>query len=694
MWIARPHDESLRRLLDTGATRIVVHGLAGSGASESVRRALEGRDAKRVELVSLRAHREPSRRSILWVDQVHDASAARRVERMARAYEGVLVVASRRPISIAGAHRVATTSLTDEETRTWLAHCCQQLRIPVDSTDLEALASLVDGWPLALQSVARAVRLLGVQGALQSFSSRLDAPLRGPCVDALRATWKSQSSLARATWASLSFAHAPLDATQAAAWLGDEKTRALEALLVEGILHPREGLLHLPRPLATFARLHAPRAMRDDALRAHTQLVLRDGEEARARFREEPVVAGERLRRLQPDLLALACQEDAQTSVRATLALEPLLVGHLDRDEVVSLFERARRNAKKLTVELRAKTALALARTWISRGDHESAASLLAHTAELQERPESKAYVAIYLGHIAAWRKELERAEALLDEVDVLVSEDVKEDARLQRIFIAMQRGDLDETDRLSRIAAEHAARRPSPRMFAAVRRFVAESMLLRGDARGAIPLLTESRDAFARYGDHAGALFFTSRLVYALREAGRSEEAEIEAQHASARAAHSGEPTLELTVLSALEGRTASWTRIAELAWRTQMPLLREQAERWLADHTPHAPPRTLHLDARTMTASLDDKTLSLARRKTLWRALQALAAAHQRASSLSQEALFVAAWPGEKAEPTSQKKRVQTAMWTLRKLLLGASLETKPEGYALTANVRAVLT
>lgn len=63
---------------------------------------------------------------------------------------------------------------------------------------------------------------------------------------------------------------------------------------------------------------------------------------------------------------------------------------------------------------------------------------------------------------------------------------------------------------------------------------------------------------------------------------------------------------------------------------------------------------------------------------------------AAHASASAVSVSALFRAGWPGERADAASQKKRVQTALWTLRKQGLDAVLRTVPEGYAIAPDVR----
>jgi hypothetical protein len=97
-----------------------------------------------------------------------------------------------------------------------------------------------------------------------------------------------------------------------------------------------------------------------------------------------------------------------------------------------------------------------------------------------------------------------------------------------------------------------------------------------------------------------------------------------------------------------------------------------------------------TLRLTTATRSAATDGAPLSLVRRPTLRRLLLALAEAHARNVALPQDALFAAGWPDERAEPDSRKKRVQTAVWTLRRQLLGEHLQTRPAGYALAVDLR----
>jgi predicted ATPase len=82
-----------------------------------------------------------------------------------------------------------------------------------------------------------------------------------------------------------------------------------------------------------------------------------------------------------------------------------------------------------------------------------------------------------------------------------------------------------------------------------------------------------------------------------------------------------------------------------------------------------------------------VDGERVSLARRGSLRRILQALVAAHATDpnATIDVGALFEAGWPGQRIHADSAAHRVHVAMATLRKLGLGSVLVTRSEGYAL---------
>lgn len=707
-WIPRPADDQLQTLLASDAQVICVHGLGGVGCSAMVARALSGHVHQRIDLhgaskpSEVRKRLRGARRGFVWLDQVHHPKAARAAI-MALVAEGAcrVVLAARSPLGVAQEVCVPVSFFDAADTERLLQGELRRLGVP-PSPDTAAIATLIDGWPLAVRATALAIRALGHKTVTRS--DVLESALDAPCRAALEAMWRGTTTQGKDLLATLSVVDATIEANDAVRHAG-ASLGALNNLMDQGVVIAHGTSVRLAIPVAAFVRgrITKPQLLR--ARQRYTELVLRDAERAKERFRADPLASSQTLETHSKALLGMTYGSDATTAVRAALALEPLLTGRLERNFVLGLWERARAAANRLDASSRAHVAMAHARTLIARGDHESAEAILLGTSELGKDPQTATYRAIYLGHIAAWRGALPEARALLDEADARMAapkarmpaerrRDLREDARLQRIFVAMQANDLDETERLCRQAAEEAAQRPSPRMVALARRFSAEVLIRRGAAARAVPLLERTRDELASYGDRAGALFLWSRLVEALRTSGQVPRAVEEARAASVVAARAGEGTLELAVLQGLDESDVSLARVAELSWHAQIRVVREQAETWLAGRAPQGPKSLLRLDPETRSAVFDGRAMSLARRPTLWRMLEALVAAHARASALSSQALFAVGWPSEHAEPASKKKRVQTAIWALRRAVLGDALGTHPHGYALSPDIRVETT
>ncbi len=706
-WIARPADERLAALLAGDARLISVHGLGGVGSSALVQRALAGVPHQHVDLeacrttAEVRARLRRVRRGVVWLDQVHRPRLARAAVAALLAETGARVlIAGRTPLGGNDEECVPVALLDHAGAQQLLATELRRLGVPA-SADTATLAAGVGGWPLALRAVAGAVRTLGYRTLAQR--GVLEAALGEPCRAVLEDLWRKLSPRAKELLAAVAMTSATLDCADAIA-ASDGALEALGNLVERGVVVASDTRVGLAPVIAAFvrARLSGPRRAR--ANEQHARVVLQDGERARDTFRRDPVSAGRTLELLSKALLELCDAPDAHTAVRAALAVEPILAGRLERDVVLGMWSKVTRAAATLDAATQARVAIAHARTLITRGEHESAEELLVAMPAVPRDPLSAAYGAIYLGHIAAWRGTLPRARALLDDADRHLAcpaaradaerlLDAREDARLQRIFVAFLSDDLLETERLCRICAEAARMRPSPRMAALARRFAAEVMLRRGDADRAVPLLERTRDDLASFGDRAGALFVWGRLIEALRAAGEAARATDEARAASALAARAGEGTLELAVLGALGEDDIAPARVAELSWHAQIPSLRDEAEARLGKRA-REPEGLLRLDASTMTATLGELRAPLARRQTLWRILEALALAHARTRALSGDALFAVGWPDDHAEPSSRKKRVQTAIWALRRLLLREVLGTYPHGYALSQRIRVELT
>lgn len=713
MWIPRPADAQLDALLAANDRLITVHGLGGSGGSTLVARAL-GRAGQpghvRVDLAECREPHEASRRieaarqshrgaRLFLLDDVHSPSAARAGVQalLAASAANRVVISARGPLGLDGEVRVPLGGLDALGAQALFAEELRRLGV-VASAETIPLASVADGWPIAVAAAARAVRVLGPAVVAQQglFAGGPDPR----CAAAIEGAWRALSSGERMVLGVLSLARCSLDATDAAALAGGAADR-LCLLLDAGLLVGEAGRVRVPSPVAALVRREAGSAGIESARRRLVALVLREGERARARWRRDPVRAHDVLTLLRDELMTLGQQGAPRTAVRAVLALEPLLTGEIERRTALALWSRATEAAATLDEPARVAVALGHARTLITRGQHEDAERLLHAELPWSHSPLGAAYRSIFRGHIEAWRGALDAAGALLDEAAALLAgphpaldhealADAREDALLQRLFVAFQRRDLDEAERLGRQCAAEASIRPSPRLGAMVRRFMAEILLLRGAPAKAVPLLAQSRDELIVFGDRVGALFVRSRLIEALRAAGEVERARVEAEGASQLAARADEGAMELAVLGASDGDGASTARVAELAWQAQIPALRQHAEDWLAARGSPGPPVVLELDGGSRSAAVGTHKVSLAHRATLWRILEVLAQAHQRGAVTAGEALFVAGWPGERAELLSRRKRVQTAVWTLRRLLLGDLLRTLPEGYALAPELR----
>lgn len=694
--VPSPSEDRLRQLLASEARLVTVYGLGGVGTSSLVALALGSTRVTRIDVGSAtpRAVRarlaEAPAEATIWLDQVH---APRGLGALVERCAARVILAARRPLGATDEHRVPVPLLVDAAARAlvWAALARAGAADP-GSDELDRLAALVDGWPLAARAVAPWARVLGVSGVVHRGLFELEGDDARACERVLAQAWRGLPARARALLASLGQSAQGL----ALGWLDRHDDDALATLVEAGLVVSRDGGVRVPAPVRAFVARHAAARQLAAARRAHGERTLLRAEQARASHRRDPLAAVAELGLVEPDLRALAEGPSARTAVRATLALEPLFLGRLRREHALDLLARATDRARTLDDDaLLADVTLVRVRALVMRGEHESAERLLRDTRVLERAPLDRAYRALYLGHIAAWRGETETARLQLDEAEAIAehaegtqAEDLREDLLIQRMFLSHVRADLDAVERLARVASERARSRPSPRLGAIARRFVAESALRRGRAPEAARLFEQSRDELASFGDHAAAIGTATRLVEALRTAGETARADAEAAAGRAAAARAGESTLELLGLA--EGGITSWARVADLAWRVQIPIVREQAERWLAAHAPEVPPSTLRLDPEARTAELDGQVLALGRRATPWRVLEALVRAHASASAVSVSDLFRAAWPGERADAASQKKRVQTALWTLRKLGLDAVLRTVPEGYAIAPDVR----
>ncbi|MBL8719914.1 MAG: hypothetical protein JNL79_28275 [Myxococcales bacterium] len=703
-WIARAADETLAELLAGDVRLVTVHGLGGSGASSLARRALHEKPHLVADLrgctspTEIRARLPSARRGLIFVDDAHAPHHARAaVARLSRERGVRVVVAGRGPLGLEGEALVPVTALDPEESRALLS--AELRRIGAPALGASALVDALDGWPLALRGAAASVRVLGTEAVVRR--GVLESAIDEACREVLESLFHAMSEPERSCARVLARATAGLSVTELlAARVASQ--RVMAGLLDRGALVREGDVVRLRLPVGWFVRSKTPEPERRRADRRCADLLLREGERARDAIRGDPVGAGKALDRIAKDLLLLVSDDAPETAVRAALALEPILTGRLDREVVFGVWRRATRAAAEAPRATRAKVTLAWVRTMIARGDHEAAEELL-RAEDPGADPLWAAYRAIFLAHIEAWRGALGSARALLDEADHALAGEAlpeptrthaREDAMLQRVFVAFQAGELDETERLCRRLAADAAHTPSLRMVSLARRFSAEVLLRRDRPAEAAQLLERTRDDLFAYGDAAGALFLWSRRVEALKAAGEAARAKEEARAARTMAARAGEGAFELAVLHALDESDIPATRVSELSWRSQIRSLRQEAEAWLAGRAGREPVTMLQLDPATGVASSGDRRVSFARSRTLFALLDALATAHARGRALSADELFALGWPEEHAEKASKKQRVQTAVWTLRKKLLGDALVTEPHGYSLAPSLRVVRT
>lgn len=693
IWITRPAEARVAALLAGGARVTTVQGLGGTGTSGVVAHALAHRRHRRIDASSgltpsVRAQlTAPSAPGVVtFLDQVRDPEPFRSL--VVRA--APVIVAARRPFDLDVEHRVPLGMLDEASTRELLS--AELLRLgAANAGPTAALLGAVDGWPLAALAVTRHVRTFGLED--EDFDVVVS---RDPaCAAAARGVWSSLGKSARALAVVLAVTGAPIPLREAARSVSASACAELDA---SGILVPVQHGIRLVRGFASFVRRTAPEAAIQRARTRRTAAVLRTAEAASAKFRRDPRRSGAVLRELEGELWALALDSDQhpRTIVRAALALEPIAVGKLERERVLALGAAAMRAAERVGRRARNAVRLAHVRALIARGDHESADALLTEP-ELARDPTFAVRTAIHRAHVAAWRDDLERADDLLTEAARRLGQssaakgaavDAHEDLLVQRTFVAFRRGDLDATERLARACVAGGRRRPSPRVVTMARRFVAEARLARGDARAALALFERTRSELEELGDDAGALFLGTRIAAALERIGDAAGATVEAHAVARAAAQAGEPAFEVPTLDARSDALARG-RVEELAWRAQIPSLRAEAERWLARNDVRDAGPMLRVDLRARRAAYGTKTIDLARRTTLWSILRALIEAHGRLEVLDAEALFRVGWPGDRASRASRRKRVQTAIWALRRALLADALASRPDGYALESRI-----
>lgn len=708
MRLARPEDDSLLALLRSDVAVVSVVSAIGGGATSLVAHALAtlGFGSLRA-LDAERLPTEPHGR-LVWIDRgtapgSHAARLARTIERWRRRAPHVRVVLSAR--STTGRDDEAVVTLggwSAADIRTLLAHEVARLgHRSGESSDqlIDDLVEAIDGCPRLVRSVALRVRALGLRAVRGERSVLLGDEVFARELGAIH---HALPAGARRLLAELAPFERPVPLE---VWIdGEHRRAALAGTLIEAGLVVREEheavdtvrLRHFARGLVLEPQRRTTSRTTSRTHSRTERALLAACERHAQRHREDPWTARTFYQRHGVELSALALRSRGHGAVRIIVALEPWLSTSLDRPRVHALWNHAAAEARRTPRTLRAAVALGRARTAIARGEHEAARALLDRAAALDDDTATRAQTATYRGHLAAWRGEHDAARVCLDEAAHLLERapvdstsedgdrrlaDAADDLRLQELFLAFRTSRLDDLEALARSAAARATSRPAPRLGAIARRYVAERALVDGRADVAATLFRATRDELASIGDQAGALYVTSRLVEALTAGGAHAEADEEAERARRVAAEAREDSLELAFLHAAGARAS---RVSDLAWRAQIPEVAERASAWLAGQTAGDAP-TLALDALRHVATLAEQRVDFTTRLTLWRLLMALADAHATDAELTTELAFAAAWPATAIDRRSQQKRLQTAVWTLRRELLGAHLVTTSRGYRL---------
>lgn len=91
-----------------------------------------------------------------------------------------------------------------------------------------------------------------------------------------------------------------------------------------------------------------------------------------------------------------------------------------------------------------------------------------------------------------------------------------------------------------------------------------------------------------------------------------------------------------------------------------------------------------SLRVDDERHRVEIEGETVDLSRHPRLWRVFTALWSAER---PLDVDAVFAAGWPDERIGRRSVKNRVHVALSTLRKMGLSAVIESREEGYRITA-------
>jgi predicted ATPase len=617
---------------------------------------------------------------------------------------------SRRRLDLVGETCVEVDGLLPDEARTLFLDRARRVAArsnvaDAESPDLATLVARLDFMPLALELAASRASALSVGQLLASLARRFEI-LRTKDRDAvprhasLRATldlsWESLDADAQRALAACSVFNGSftLDAATAVA---EASLDALESLHDRSLLRVVTGAVEGERRFAMYESIRdyaAERALDREAVEARHARYYAAYAKTRA-----PALSGPHA-------------NEALTELRAEL------------DQLLAVYRRMRARHPALA----AAVALALDGVLAADGPFETHQEILDGGVELAR----EANLTELLGRLLWARGRTSFMRGLFD----LARADFEEGlaARGMSAFFRESAGDFTRARELGDRALALARGSGNVELIGSALQTVAAAAAAAGALDVAASVYEEALDVVRTHGSPRALALTLTTLALARHAQGQFDEARARLLEALALdigdEALRGRMRFHLATISFDAGRLDDAASLLEEATRCgaragdrEMPaqVAVERARRALLRGEPHAEQllgearsaarkigirrvdRRLAHAEQLVAASLQTSVrmteggyafscnggpeIDLRRRPSLRLILLRIVEAHAQggAHALSVDELFLAGWPGESIQPKSRAMRVWTAIRTLRRLGLGAALESRDHGYVL---------
>lgn len=421
--------------------------------------------------------------------------------------------------------------------------------------------------------------------------------------------------------------------------------------------------------------------MSKPATKSHDFELIDEAEAATARLDSEALeTAWRTLERIAPVLVEKARDWPPEAAVRAVIAVQEWLVrtgDHASRERhllwALDVAERTHLRAAEIR--------RALVRCAFMRGEFARARQWIEHAR--REGDDSGALDRLRL-HVAIRTGGYEEAEAILERLVPI--ESMRAWDALHRALLATKLGhyaDAEATLAALRREAERQARRLT---LGHIDLFSSELAVAQGRHEEVLALVDSCAARLEVLAAEPFPTIMAARRANALFGLGRIDEARKNAAWAWDTANRLGlaEPALEAAVVLLLLARHDGRSDDVEVEQvRRWLPVAARatvvtRAEKLLRDRR-----RGLQIDASGAAFEIDGVRTDLRRRRALGRILAALAASNGRPLGIDE--LFEAGWPAERIHPESVRRRVYTAIWSLRRAGLGPWLAHVADGYTL---------